>query len=119
VVYFRLIPEGKVTDKVAGLVSMLLLGGGLAVAAIIWHVRGDAVGVGGAIAVIAPAVFAMMLASTLLFFISQRKTPIGDIKVKVGDQLLPFASLTADGIPFHTDQLANKRTLLKFFRGGW
>lgn len=119
VVYFRTIPEGKVTDKVAGLVLKMLVGVGFAVAAIVWHMRGDAVSIGGAMAVIAPAAFAMMLGMTLLFFISVRKTPVGDLRVKLGDKLLAFETVTADGTPFHTDQLAGKRTLLKFFRGGW
>jgi len=119
VTYFRKIPEGKVTEGIAGLVFSLLLGCGLGVAAIAWHVRGPSVGVGASIAVIAPTAMSLMLASMLLFFISQRKTPVGDLKVAVGDPLLAFTATTADGKPFHSDEFAGKRILLKFFRGGW
>ncbi len=119
VFYFRLLPKGEVTDAVAGLVLKMLAGVGLAIAAFVFHVRGEPVSIGGAIAVIAPAAFALILAFTLLFFISQRKTPIGDINVKVGDKILAFEAMSADGAAFHTDHLAGKRTLFKFFRGGW
>ena len=53
----------------------------------------------------------------LLF--TQRKTPIGDIRVQVGDKVLPFKLLTAEGRPFNSDEMQGKRILFKFFRGGW
>jgi len=51
--------------------------------------------------------------------LTQRKTPIGDIKVEVGDTLLPFTATNSDGEAFSSEALIGKRTLLKFFRGGW
>ncbi|REL32535.1 peroxiredoxin family protein [Thalassotalea euphylliae] len=48
------------------------------------------------------------------YFLATRKTPLGDIRVKVGDQLLPFANEQ-----FDTGELAGKRTLIKFYRGSW
>jgi hypothetical protein len=61
------------------------------------------------------------LAFATLFFVlySRRHTPVGELRVAVGDRLLPFAATAADGTDFHTDALAGKRVLLKFFRGHW
>lgn len=119
VAYFGTIAEAKVPVKVGGVVFKMIGGLGLAIGALVALARGEGVGIVGSIAVIAPAAFAAVLAMTLLFFLSQRRTPVGDIKVKVGDTLLAFETTTAAGVPFHTDELAGKRTLLKFFRGGW
>ena len=38
---------------------------------------------------------------------------------RLADTLLPFEATASDGAVFITDSLAGKRTLLKFFRGGW
>jgi len=115
VAYFAQIPQAKVQPRIAGLVTRLLLGIGLAGAAIAWGIRSGSAGV----AVIAPAALATMLASMVLWLLTQRKTPVGDLTVKVGDKLLAFEATTAEGGRFHSDELAGRRTLLKFFRGGW
>jgi hypothetical protein len=60
-----------------------------------------------------------MMASTFFYLLSLRKTPVGDLKVKVGDSLLPFEATASDGTRFYTDSLAGKKTLFKFYRGGW
>lgn len=114
--YLRTIPRNKVPEKVTGLVTGLWLGVGLAVAAIAWSVYSTGtVGV----AVIAPAAFALMMGGFFLWVVSQRKVPAGDLQVKLDGQLLPFKTTTSEGLPFDTGDLAGKRTLLKFFRGGW
>jgi hypothetical protein len=118
VLYFRTVPEGHVRPEITDLVVKMLAGLALAATAIGWQLTAGA-GVVGTLIVGAPAAFAMMLATMLLYFLSQRMTPVGDLKVSVGDPLLAFSAATAEGTPFHTDQLAGKRTLLKFFRGGW
>ena len=115
VLYLRTIPRDKVPVKVTGFALQLLFGIGLAGAAIAWGVQTESAGA----AVIAPAAFAAVMALMLLGLLTQRKTPIGDIKLKVGDKLLAFEATTSEGTRFHTDDLAGKRTLLKFFRGGW
>jgi len=56
---------------------------------------------------------------TFFYLLSQRKTPIGDLKAGVGDVWLPFEATASDRVRFYTDSLAGKRTLLKIFRGGW
>ena len=69
------------------------------------------------------AILAVVTISMAAFFywllFTQRQTPIGDIQVQVGDKLLPFSALTPEGTRFHSDELLGKRTLFKFFRGGW
>ena len=116
VTYLRTIPRGKVPESVVGLVLGLLAGVGLAVAGVTWsiHSTGSA-----GVAVIAPAAFALMMGGFFLWIVSLRKTPLGDLQLKVGDILLPFEASTSEGSRFTTDELAGKRTLLKFFRGGW
>ncbi|NQU65317.1 MAG: hypothetical protein HQ517_13680 [SAR324 cluster bacterium] len=71
------------------------------------------------LAALPTAILSILMGSTFFWLLSQRKTPVGDIKVKVGDRLLPFTASTSGGNPFHTDEFMGKRILLKFFRGGW
>lgn len=56
------------------------------------------------------------LSTSLIFiyFLATKATPIGDIKIKVGDLFIPFK--TDD---FDSESLIGKRTLLKFYRGSW
>jgi len=114
--YLATIPSGKVPAKPVSTIVMQLAGIALAAFAVVWTIKtGSTLGV----AVILPALFALMMGLTFFYFLSQRKTPIGDLKVDVGDTLPPFEVSTSDGTVFRTDSLAGKRTLLKFFRGGW
>ena len=116
VVYLRTIPRGKVPESVASLVTGLLVGVGLAVAAIVWSVLGTG---SAGVAVIVPAAFALFMGGFFLWVVTQRKTPVGDLQLQVRDQLLAFEARTSEGAAFSTAELAGKRTLLKFFRGGW
>jgi hypothetical protein len=114
--YLATIPSGKVPARPVGWIILQLAGMATAVSAVVWSSR---IGGSPGVAVIVPAVFAVMMGSTFFYFLSQRKTPIGNLRVRVGDTLPPFEVKTSDGAVFHTDSLAGKRTLLKFFRGGW
>jgi len=116
VAYLATIPRGTVPARPVGSIILQGVGIGLAISAVVWSLIG-----GGAsgLAVFAPAVVALMMGLTFLWLLSIRKTPIGDLKVKVGDRLLGFEATTSEGKSFHTHELAGKRTLLKFFRGGW
>lgn len=113
--YFSKIAEGKVRPQIVGLVLQLLIGLGLATSAIVFAVQKDVLGA----AVIVPVAIGGMLSTMLLYFLSQRKTPIGELKIKVGDKLLAFESMSSEGARFHSEELADRRILLKFFRGGW
>ncbi len=113
--YFSKIAQAKIDNEVGGLVVQLALGLALAAASIVYALQKGALDT----AVIAPATLATMLSSMLLYLLSQRKTPVGDLRVKVGDTLLAFEAKTSDGMRFHTSQFSDRRILLKFFRGGW
>jgi hypothetical protein len=116
IAYLSTIPRGIVPARPLGSIIFQCVGIGLAISAVI-----SAIGGGGTagIGVIAPAVMALMMGSAFFWLLSIRKTPVGDLKVKVGDRLLNFEAMTAEGTRFHSNDLAGKRTLLKFFRGGW
>ena len=114
--YLATIPSGKVPARPVGSIILQLAGMVAAASAVVWSFRdGGSPGV----AVVVPAVFALMMGSTFMYLLSLRKTPIGNLKVKVGEGLLPFEATTSDGTRFCTDSLAGKRTIFKFFRGGW
>lgn len=114
--YLATIPSGRVPVRPVGAILLQATGIGLSLTAIAWGFRdGGAPGP----AVVVPAVIALMMGSIFFYLLSQRRTPIGDLKVEVGDSLLPFDAMLSDGASFHSDSLAGKRTLLKFFRGGW
>jgi len=114
--YLSTIPRGAVPARPLGSVVLQCVGIGLGLAAVVWSYLS---GGGFVVAVIAPAALALMMGSGFLWLLTQRKTPIGDLKVTLGDELVPFESTTSEGAAFHADQIAGKRTLLKFFRGGW
>lgn len=114
--YLATIPRGTVPARPVGSIILQCVGIGLGLSAIVWSYQS---GGGFGVAVIAPAALAVMMGAGFLWLLTQRKTPIGDLKVKVGDKLLSFEATTSEGVGFHTDELAGKRTLLKFFRGGW
>jgi hypothetical protein len=114
--YLVAIPRNKVPVRPLGSIIMQCLGIGLAISAILGRDQNSGLSV---VAVIIPATFAMMMGLIFLWLLTQRKTPIGQIKIKIGDKLLPFEATTSEGARFHTDELAGKRILMKFFRGGW
>lgn len=58
--------------------------------------------------------FVLSTSATFTLFLATKTTPIGHIKVSVGDQILPFKNVN-----FNSDYLKGKRTLLKFYRGSW
>lgn len=114
--YFATIPKGTVPARPTGTITLQLGGAGLAIAGLLWSTQK---GISPGVLLVVPAVLTLVMALFFLFLLSQRRTPVGDIKVAVGDTLLPFETQDSDGEPWHTDSLAGKRTLLKFFRGGW
>jgi hypothetical protein len=109
VAYLAKIPSGKVPARPVGSIILQCVGIGLAVSAIVWSYQG---GGGPGVAVIVPAAFALMMGATFLWLLTQRKTPIGDLKVEVGDKLLSFETTTSEGSAFHTNELAGKRTTI-------
>ena len=116
ILYFRTIPRGTVPEKVGGFASRLGVGVAISAIAVYLGVTGD--GRAGFL-VYLPAGLGLFFGLFILWVLTQRKTPLGDIKVKVGDEILPFSATTSDGTPFDSSELSGKRVLLKFFRGGW
>lgn len=116
IIYFASIPRHQVPVRPAGSVISQCFGMCLAVYAMIGPYQVSGI---SAVAMYIFAALALMMGLFFLWLLSQRKTPTGDLKVKVGDQLLPFEAMTSEGEKFHTDALSKKRVLLKFFRGGW
>ncbi len=116
IAYLATIPGGKVPAR--PIVHILLQ-----VAAVAASIAGIATSLraGGtpSVLVIVLATFGLMVGGLFLWILTQRRTPIGDLRVRVGDKLLPFAATTSAGEAFHTDSFAGKRVLLKFFRGHW
>lgn len=115
-VYLRTIPRMKVPVNPIGSKILQLFGIGLGVFSIFSNYQNvDPANIAWFI----PAVFAVLMGALFFWLLSLRKTPIGEIKVKVGDKILPFQAVTSEGGTFNTDELAGKRILMKFFRGGW
>ena len=114
--YMATIPKGNVPVRPVG--SLLLTIGG-AIAAIAGIALSFQDGGTPGFVVAIPASMALMMGSLFPFLLTLRKTPVGNIKVTVGDSLLPFSTLASDGSALHTDAFTDKRILLKFFRGGW
>ena len=114
--YLSTIPRGKVPVWPTGTFITLTISNIVALTAIFLNYKsGGVVGIIG----IVVSIFALFMGGAFFWLFSQRKTPIGNLKVKVGDKLLGFSATTSEGSAFNSDSLKGKRTLLKFFRGGW
>ncbi len=116
VLYLSTIPRNKVPVRPIALIFFLVVGIVLALYSLFLAIPGPVVSV-AVVAVL--SVLSIVMASFIFWVFTQRKIPIGDIKVKVGDTLLPFKARTSDGVSFSSNEFAGKRVLLKFFRGGW
>ena len=116
ILYLRTVSKVQVKVKPTGIIIAQWAGLILAVATAIATVSSEEL---ASVAVLIPAAFAFVMSSAFLLFYAVRKLPVGDLKVKPGDTILPFSATTSEGVPFHSDELAGKRILLKFFRGGW
>ena len=110
ILYFAAVPTNQVAGRTP--VSVLLEFTGLALA-VFTLARGSSAGA------MALAIPAAILSLFFFFLLTQRKTPVGEITVAVGDTLPAFEALLSDGKGFHSDSMAGQRLLLKFFRGSW
>jgi len=71
------------------------------------------------IVIILPFLFTLLLGFLFFFFLLQDNPPLNEIKVQLGDTLLPFNSTDVNGQSFSSDDFKGQRVLLKFFRGSW
>jgi len=116
VLYFRTIPRGTVPKNVGGFRAKLVAGVALSALGVYLGLTGE--GSAGLLTYL-PAGLGIFFGGFILWVLTQRKTPLGEIKVSEGDKLPAFSATTPQGVKFDSDELSGKRTLLKFFRGGW
>jgi len=114
--YLLTIPRGKVPVLPVGTFITLSIGIVMATASMVLNFNVG--GISGVVGILI-SIFAVMMGSSFFWLFSQRRTPVGDLKVGVGDKLLSFSAATSEGVAFNSDELLGKRTLLKFYRGGW
>ncbi len=115
VTYMATVPSGKVPVRPLG--HLASQGAGALAAA--WGIA-SAYGSGvGVLAAVVAGGTAITMSSLFFFLYSQRATPLGRLRVKVGDPLRPFTALTPEGETFDSASLQGRRVLLKFFRGHW
>lgn len=116
ILYFRTIPRGTVPVEIGGFASKLVIGVALSAGGIYLGYSGA--GTAGPLVYI-PAGLGMFFGVFILWVLSQRKTPLGNITVATGQEILPFTAETSQGDTFDSKQLKGQRVPFKFFRGGW
>jgi hypothetical protein len=113
--YLATVPSGKVPRRPIAHIALQSIALAAAIMSIVGSVRAEA----PSVLVATLAITGITVSSLFLFLLTQRVTPVGQLRARVGDALLPFAAVTSDGAPFHSDSFAGRRVLLKFFRGHW
>lgn len=114
--YFAKLMKYKVPVFPIGLIVSLLLGITFAIYAVYLAIPAPILSVTPVVLLSSISIF---MGCFFLWILTQKKTPVGNIKVSVGDTLIPFSVKTANGHDFSTDELIGKRVLLKFYRGSW
>ncbi len=114
VTYLATVPSGKVPLKPYGHLAAQALGAVLAAAGL-----STAITSGGALLPTLVAAPALTLAGMFGYLYTQRATPVGRLRIAVGEPLRPFTALTPEGTTFDAKSLQGRRVLLKFFRGHW
>ncbi|WP_117234252.1 peroxiredoxin family protein [Vibrio maerlii] len=114
--YFSKVKKNKTPQVPVLFISSLVIGSILGVAAI-FHLSFSL----PFASLISIPIALLPLIMTVLVYITLKgsKAPLGDITVKVGDQLPNFSSTTYFNTPFGNDDLVGKRIFLKFYRGSW
>ena len=114
ILYFRTIPRGTVPKKVGAFAFVLAIGVALSATGFYLGITGE-----GGVLIYVLSVLGMIFGLFILWVLTQRMIPLGGIKVKVGDEIIPFTSKTSDGVLYESSEFGGKRILMKFFRGGW
>ncbi|MFT5196053.1 MAG: hypothetical protein ACI85U_003078, partial [Candidatus Promineifilaceae bacterium] len=102
VAYFSTVPKMKVPVNPIGSKVFQAVGLALGACAIVLSFQDINL---FSLVVFIPAFLAIMFSLLFFWLLTQRKTPIGDLKVKVGDPLLPFTATTSGGVTFHSAEL--------------
>jgi FtsH-binding integral membrane protein len=113
--YITTIPRDKVPRNPVVMFITQAVGLVLAIASLVLAAQAGSVP-GGLIAV---AGFAIFMGSFFFILYTQRKTPLGELRVEVGGPMLAFAGVDSEGNTVNSDDWRGRRILLKFFRGSW
>ena len=116
IMYLASVPSGRVPARPYG--HMLAQGAGT-IAVLVGIARALPAGLDATLIALSVGSLPLVMGPLFFFLLSQRKTPLGKLAVKVGDPLPAFAAVDSTGAPFHSDSLRGQRVLLKFFRGHW
>ena len=116
VAYMATVPSGRVPARPTG--HMIAQGSGT-IAVIVGIAQALPAGFDATLIALSVGSLPLVMGPLFFFLLSQRKTPIGKLTVKVGDPLPAFAAVDDHGEPFASESLRGKRVLLKFFRGQW
>lgn len=108
--YFLTINKEKVPGPVGPFAAVVAYGLALSVAGLVLQFG---------IATVLMAAWNLMIGGLILYLLSIRKLPDGELIVSVGDAMPPLTALDANGAPFDLASLRGKRVLFKFFRGHW
>ncbi len=119
VAYLKTVPKGTVPKSVKPLFSKLALGVIISLISLCYGIT--QVGLDGFWTFIPYflIVFPVLFGSLIMWFLTQRKTPLGNIAIQVGDPIIPFTALDSEGGNFSSEEFSGRRILLKFFRGEW
>jgi peroxiredoxin len=115
-VYFYKLIQNKVPKTPIGLFFSIFVATTSAIYGLYLSIPNEIINV---LPIAVPAILSIIISSLFLFVFMNKKTPLGNIKVKIGDSIIPFQSTSAQGHAFSQEDLKNKRILLKFFRGSW
>ena len=116
IAYLSTIPRAIVPENTGSLAIRLAIGVALALIALFLAISGEG---SAGFFIYVPAIAAILFGGFFLWVLTLSKTPIGNIKVSLGDKILPFKAKTSNAESFDSKQLLGKRILFKFFRGGW
>lgn len=112
--YLARIPKEKVPVRPVGTLALLAVGVVLVAVAL---GLGAKSGLSGGVTAISASAGALAL--FFVYLLRQAPLPDGELVVSVGDRLPAFEALDGDNNRFDSATLAQKRILLKFFRGSW
>ena len=108
--YFLVINREKVPVSVGPFAASLLLGMATSLAG---------VGLSPGVATAVPAGVALALGGFILWLLTQRRLPDGELIVGVGDPMPALVATDDTGADFDLASLKGRRVMLKFFRGSW
>ncbi|MEO0601225.1 MAG: hypothetical protein AAF211_07300 [Myxococcota bacterium] len=116
VIYFTTVPSGRVPTRPVAYLLLQVTALVLSVAGLVGLPGVDGLALAGTVGL---GAFGVVASTLFLWLFTQRKTPVGDLRVATGDALLAFTAADAAGEPFDSHSLRGRRVLLKFFRGSW